>query len=116
MRDVTVVILNSLRIKCHIRRPLINFTTCLDYTLCTLAIVVSGYLYINLYICKFVHLYPVLLTFQMEIPPVLKCPVRNNFTCSSATHKFFYNDVNTIFFATVLYNMFLGVLLGYLVI
>ena len=27
MRDVTLVILNSLRIKCHIRRPLIYFMT-----------------------------------------------------------------------------------------
>ena len=30
MRDVTLVILNSLRIKCHIRRPLNN---CCDITL-----------------------------------------------------------------------------------
>ena len=44
MRDVTLVILNSLRIKCHIRRPLINKVRlclsckhCVSYAKCRLS-------------------------------------------------------------------------------
>ena len=62
---------------------LINITTHLDYNLCTLVIVVSGYLCIYIqfkwYFGWALHI----------LHPMLKCPVRNNFTCPVRNAMFF---------------------------
>ena len=53
---------------------IINITTHLDYNLCTLVIVVSGYL------CTYIQ-FKLYFGWTYILPPMLKCPVRNHFMC-----------------------------------
>ena len=65
------------------------------------------------------YLYPVQMIFWMDIyilTPMLKCPVRNNFTCPVRNAMFFLNnDAHATFFKPSL-HMLLGVLLSNLMI
>ena len=79
----------------------------LDYNLCTLVIVVSGYLCIYIQFKLF---------FGYTLPPMLKCPVRNNSMCPVRNALFFFNnDAHATFFNPSL-HMLVGVLLSNLMI
>ena len=45
------------------------------------------------------YLHPVKMIFWMDmVPPILKCPVRDNFTCPVRNAMFFNNDAQATFF------------------